>query len=77
MGIGFWVGEHVYMINNNLSPVSEIRKVTLRLISGKLIDLTSVRFVPGLRRNLVSLGQSHTTTREVGITKGNKDSSHN
>lgn len=60
-------GEDVYIGNNNLCPVIGFAIVTLKLKNGKLVDLTNIRCVPGLRRNLISLGtlDDHGCTMKV------------
>ncbi|XP_031251498.1 uncharacterized protein LOC116109392 [Pistacia vera] len=48
--------EIVFMGNNNSCRVQGIGNITLRLKSGRLIMLTRVRYIPELKRNLISLG---------------------
>ncbi|CAM8968208.1 unnamed protein product [Rhodiola kirilowii] len=48
--------ENVLMGNNNVCKVIGIGTVKLKLENGKEILLTQVRCVPGLKRNLISLG---------------------
>ncbi|CAM8938448.1 unnamed protein product [Rhodiola kirilowii] len=48
--------ENVYMGNNNVCKVMGMGSINLKLTNGKLVTLTKVRYVPGLRRNLISLG---------------------
>ena len=48
--------ETVYMGNNNACRVRGIGTVTLRVNIGKVAKLTRVRYIPELKRNLISLG---------------------
>ena len=53
----------VYMGNNNTCTVQGIGDIKLKLHDGKIRLLTNVRYVPGLKRNLISLG----TLDEIGF----------
>ena len=48
--------ETVYMGNNNACKVQGIRSIVLSLDNGKSVKLTRVRYIPELKRNLISLG---------------------
>ncbi|CAM8902984.1 unnamed protein product [Rhodiola kirilowii] len=48
--------ENVFMGNDNVCNVVGIGSVKLKLENGKEVVLTKVRCVPGLRKNLISLG---------------------
>ena len=54
----------VYMGNNNTCTVQGIGDIKLKLHDGKIRLLTNVRYVPGLKRNLISLG----TLDEIGFS---------
>ena len=53
----------VYMGNNHTCKVLGIGDIALKLHDGKVRLLTNVRYVPGLKRNLISLG----TLDELGF----------
>ena len=53
----------VYMGNNNTCKVMGIGNINLKLHDGKVRLLTNVRYVPSLKRNLISLG----TLDELGF----------
>ncbi|CAM8925753.1 unnamed protein product [Rhodiola kirilowii] len=55
-GLAPTASENVYMGNNNVCKVMGIGNINLKLNNGKLVTLSKVRYVPGLRRNLISLG---------------------
>ncbi|CAM9000445.1 unnamed protein product [Rhodiola kirilowii] len=50
------LNERVFMGNHNACEVKGIGTVRLSLDNGKQVLLSNVRYVPGLRRNLISLG---------------------
>lgn len=49
-------GEMVFMGNNNMCEVAGIRNVKRRVKGDRVVNLTNVRCVPRLRRNLISIG---------------------
>ena len=48
--------ESVFMGNNAICEVHGIGSIDLRLDNGNLVTLTAVRYIPDLKRNLISLG---------------------
>lgn len=46
----------VYMSNNHTCKVIGLRNITLKLHDGRICLLIGVKFVPSLKRNLISLG---------------------
>ena len=53
----------VYMGNNHSCTIQGIGNISLKLHNNKICTLTNVRYVPGLKRNLISLG----TLDELGL----------
>ena len=47
--------ETVYMGNNHSCSIQGIGNISLKLHDNKIRTLTDVRYVPGLKRNLISL----------------------
>ena len=48
--------ETVLLGNNHISKIRGVGKVKLRLQDGSIKILTEVRFIPEVKRNLISLG---------------------
>ena len=59
----------VYMGNQNACKIQGIGDITLKMHDGKIRLLIDVRFVPELKRNLISLG----TLDEIGFSYNAKN----
>lgn len=49
-------GGVVYMCNNNTCKTEDIGSVNLKMFQGSIRKLNGVRYIPGLKMNLSSLG---------------------